>query len=247
MTAINAEGDLLTIGAVLSLLREEFPDIDITISKIRFLEAEGLVVPARTPTGYRKFSPAHVDRLRYTLRMQRDHFLPLRVIREQLEKLDQGIEVVDVRERRDAMTATSAAPAPAGASAASEKIEVPAELTIGELAEQTGLSMGDLHDLDKIKVIQRLEGSDKFAADALPSARIAADLKAHGLEPRHLRPIVSTANSQVDLIQRLIEPRLLASRTDEDEAALRAEAYEIAKLGLRLQNVLTRGRLSRSL
>lgn len=81
----------LTIGAVLALLRNEFPDADVTISKIRFLEAEGLVEPGRTPTGYRKFSTADVDRLRYTLRMQRDHFLPLKVIREHLDKIDRRL------------------------------------------------------------------------------------------------------------------------------------------------------------
>ena len=82
----NAVDQRLTIGAVLTILQNEFPDADVTLSKIRFLEAEGLVDPGRTPTGYRKFSPTDVDRLRYTLRMQRDHFLPLKVIREHLDQ-----------------------------------------------------------------------------------------------------------------------------------------------------------------
>ncbi|WP_241684225.1 MerR family transcriptional regulator [Actinomadura sp. J1-007] len=79
---------LMTIGDVLGLLRPDFPDI--TISKIRFLEAEGLVEPQRSPSGYRKFCDADVERLRYILRAQRDQYLPLRVIRQHLEALDRG-------------------------------------------------------------------------------------------------------------------------------------------------------------
>ena len=79
-------GDRLSIGAVLGRLREEFPDV--TISKIRFLEAEGLVRPARTASGYRQFTPADVDRLRFVLAAQRDHYLPLKVIKEQLDAAD---------------------------------------------------------------------------------------------------------------------------------------------------------------
>src|SRR5215813_1274905 len=80
---------LVTIGEVLAQLREEFPDV--TISKLRFLEAEGLVEPRRTPAGYRKYSAADIARLRYVLAAQRDRFLPLRVIREQLGAMDRGV------------------------------------------------------------------------------------------------------------------------------------------------------------
>src|SRR4051794_6994187 len=87
-----AAGALLSIGAVLGRLREEFPEV--TVSKIRFLEAEGLVEPQRTPSGYRKFAEKDVERLAYVLRVQRDHYLPLRVIREHLEALDRGEQAV---------------------------------------------------------------------------------------------------------------------------------------------------------
>lgn len=80
----------LTIGAVLAQVREEFPDV--SISKIRFLEAEGLLLPERTPAGYRVFRAGDVERLRYILRAQRDHFWPLKVIREALDALDRGLE-----------------------------------------------------------------------------------------------------------------------------------------------------------
>src|SRR5215831_7908060 len=83
---------MLSIGEVLGLLRPDFPDV--TISKLRFLEAEGLVEPMRAPSGYRKYTAAHVDRLRFVLAAQRDRYLPLRVIREQIEAMDRGERVV---------------------------------------------------------------------------------------------------------------------------------------------------------
>ncbi|MCG8922003.1 MerR family transcriptional regulator [Lentzea sp. CC55] len=83
MTAGRPQRGVIGIGAVLALLRPEFPDV--TISKIRFLEAEGLVRPARTASGYRQFSAADVERLRFVLSAQRDRYLPLKVIREQLD------------------------------------------------------------------------------------------------------------------------------------------------------------------
>jgi len=81
---------LRSIGQVLATLKVEFPDI--SISKIRFLESEGLLSPERAPSGYRRYSPHDVDRLRYILRVQRDHYLPLRVIREHLDAMDRGDE-----------------------------------------------------------------------------------------------------------------------------------------------------------
>src|SRR6059036_831332 len=83
-----ADSGLMSIGAVLSQLRDEFPEV--TISKIRFLESEGLVEPQRTPSGYRKFSADDVERLGHVLRMQRDHYLPLKVIREYLDAMERG-------------------------------------------------------------------------------------------------------------------------------------------------------------
>ena len=90
MAIVSKRSDLLTIGEVLNQVRSEFDDI--SISKIRFLEAEGLIVPSRTKSGYRKFSSADVDKLRYILRMQRDHYLPLKVIKEHIEAIDRGLK-----------------------------------------------------------------------------------------------------------------------------------------------------------
>ncbi len=90
MSAAVPARSLRSIGEVLATLRAEFPDV--TISKIRFLESEGLVEPARTASGYRKFSHEDVERLRYVLAAQRDHYLPLRVIKDHLDALDRGLE-----------------------------------------------------------------------------------------------------------------------------------------------------------
>ncbi|MEV4258124.1 MerR family transcriptional regulator, partial [Spirillospora sp. NPDC049652] len=102
---------LMTIGDVLGLLRAEFPDI--TISKIRFLEAEGLVEPQRSPSGYRKFGDADVARLRFVLTAQRDHYLPLRVIRQHLQALDRGEAPPPLGSRRPAAPEPRAGDRPA--------------------------------------------------------------------------------------------------------------------------------------
>ena len=90
MAIVSRRSDLFTIGEVLNQVRSEFDDI--SISKIRFLEAEGLIIPARTKSGYRKFSSNDVEKLRYILRMQRDHYLPLKVIKEHIEAIDRGLK-----------------------------------------------------------------------------------------------------------------------------------------------------------
>ncbi|HHW82394.1 MAG TPA: MerR family transcriptional regulator, partial [Actinomycetales bacterium] len=117
----------MTIGSVLSILKAEFPAV--TVSKLRFLEDQGLVTPSRTGSGYRKYSQADVERLRYTLTQQRDHFLPLRVIRENLEDLDAGRTVeVSRPARMVAIDGNLVAPARG------------ARVTARELAELTGAS-----------------------------------------------------------------------------------------------------------
>lgn len=95
------DSGLMSIGTVLNVLRDEFPEV--TISKIRFLESEGLIEPQRTPSGYRKFSANDVERLGHVLRMQRDHYLPLKVIREYLDALERGepVRLPSVGRQRD--------------------------------------------------------------------------------------------------------------------------------------------------
>ena len=234
---------LLTIGAVLDLLTSEFPDMDLSISKIRFLEAEGLVVPARTPSGYRKFSPADVDRLRYTLRMQRDHFLPLRVIREHLDKIDRGFEpvaVVDNQPRVPVSVPTAVIPVP------DLEADESVQITFSDLVEETGLSVRALVDLEKMGVITRDAETEQFNADAVEICLVVGQLLGYGLEPKHMRSVVSAATNQADLVEGLIGARL-ASATGSNREQLRSDAQDVAIQLLRLQSISIRAQLSRSL
>ena len=228
----------LTIGAVLALLRNEFPDADVTISKIRFLEAEGLVEPGRTPTGYRKFSTADVDRLRYTLRMQRDHFLPLKVIREHLDKIDRGFEPPTVAENAPRVvvdeTADDAIPAP---SLSSVRSTVTMSLT--DLAEQVEMSVPQVVELRQMKLIAPLPGTDEYGVDAVEVARGIAVLTQFGIEARHLRPVMNAADRQVQLISNLLGPKLAGSDAQAADE-VRDEAQELAKELLRLQSTVMR-------
>ncbi|MFA7265927.1 MAG: MerR family transcriptional regulator [Candidatus Nanopelagicales bacterium] len=232
----------LTIGAVLALLQDEYPDMDVTISKIRFLEAEGLVEPGRTPTGYRKFSAADVDRLRYTLTMQRDHFLPLRVIRDHLEKIDQGWEPAIVSDGAPTVPVpeadVSTIPAPE-----LNAVRVAVSLTMADLAEQAGMSIADLADLRDLKLIQRIPGSDEFGVDALEVARSIVELGKFGIEARHLTRVRSAAERQVELITERLGTQLASA--DADEAAeIRQQAKEMATQLLRLQSIIMRSALA---
>lgn len=234
----------LTIGAVLSILQSEFPEMDVTISKIRFLEAEGLVDPGRTPTGYRKFSTADVDRLRYTLTMQRDHFLPLRVIRDHLEKIDQGWDPPTIVESAPRVVTaeidTDLIPAPS--------LDQPSKsvtMSVTELAEQVDLTVSEVVNLRKMKMISEIPGTEDFGMDALEVARGIAALKPFGIEARHLRPVFNAADRQVELISGALGPDLAGTHATEESGDIRHEAQQLAAQLLRLQSLVTRSLLAR--
>ncbi|WP_336924080.1 transcriptional regulator FtsR [Aquipuribacter sp. SD81] len=218
----------LTIGEVLGVLREEFPDV--TISKIRFLEEQGLVEPDRTPSGYRKFSAAHVERLRRVLVLQRDHFLPLRVIREQLE---------------------AGAPGPAGPAA---PLDVPPfvrqvqdvedePLDLAELARRAGADEALVEELQAHGLVR--SGRDgAFGPDDLEVARAAVALAHHGVQPRHLRAFRTAADKEVDLVRQVVAPLRRSTRPGSaGEAA--DTAREVAAACLRLHAALVAGALDR--
>lgn len=227
----------LTIGAVLAILRDEFPDMDVTVSKIRFLEAEGLVEPGRTPTGYRKFSPDDVDRLRYTLRMQRDHFLPLKVIREHLEKIDQGWQPPEIPDSAPIVPGPEYGDEAVSVSPVISLVKTPISLTLTDIAEQSGLGVAEVVNLRKLKLINPESGTDEFGADALEIARAIASLGSHGIEARHLASVRNAAERQVELIKNLLAPRL--AHADQAEAqTIRSEAQDLAVEILRLQSIV---------
>lgn len=221
----------LTVGAVVRALVEEFPDV--TISKVRFLEAEGLVTPTRTASGYRQFSAADVDRIRYVLRAQRDRFWPLKVIRDSLEALDRGLtpgEGPDGRPRAPEPAPDPAVPTVEQLGAAREL-----RLTPGELAGSTGLDPADVADLASHGLLR--PGPDGLHGEAdLQVAHAAAGLAAHGLQARHLRTFRTAADREVGLVEQAVGPRRGA---DGDR-----RAAEVAHLCLTLHAALVRGGLA---
>ncbi|MFE5901954.1 MerR family transcriptional regulator [Streptomyces sp. NPDC056488] len=222
-----AAGDMVSIGTVLSLLRDEFPEV--TISKIRFLEAEGLVEPRRTASGYRKFGPQDVERLARILRMQRDHYLPLKVIREHLDALARGEEISlpAPGRRRDLLEGPweqEAEPPPTARLGRAELLAA-AEVTEAELAEWESYGL-----------IAETEGGG-YDPEAVTVARLVADLGRFGLEPRHLRAVKAAAEREAGLIEQVVAP-LRRHRNPQTRAHAEATAKELAAQSVRLHAAL---------
>mgnify|MGYP002629437184 FL=1 len=206
----------LSIGEVLSKLRTEFADI--TISKIRFLESEGLIDPQRTPSGYRKFTSVDLERLRYVLSAQRDQYLPLRVIKENLDALDRGLTP-------SVNPGSPAAPRLAtidGEFAPSNFIhDSQLRLSREELLQSSGLLEAQLAHLESFGLIE-IKGR-YFDADALAVARAVAEMASFGIEARHLRSFKTAADREVGLVEQVITPLL---RQKGSDAQARAEEVQ---------------------
>jgi DNA-binding transcriptional MerR regulator len=244
---------VLSIGDVLGLLRPEFPDV--TISKLRFLEAEGLIEPMRAPSGYRKYTRAHVERLRFVLTAQRDRYLPLRVIREQIEALDRGERVVGLAPLPSPpsvpapVPAARPAPVPVTPRVAPVAPIAPApaprtdfadntRLTREQLAERSGLDESGLVDLEQYGLL--VPGPNGFyGVEALTVARIAAQLAEYGLEGRHLRPYRATADREVGLLAQLVTTMAKQGSPGAREHALET-VHELAALCAQLHGALVR-------
>jgi DNA-binding transcriptional MerR regulator len=214
----------LTIGEVLTVLREDFPDV--TISKIRYLESEDLVHPQRTPSGYRKFSSADVARLRYVLAAQRDQYLPLRVIKEHLEALDRG-------EPLPGSTPPTAPPPEEEADTGS--------LTSEQFARASGLEAAQLAAVVQFGLLTPDADGRHPAAD-LPIARAAAGLARHGIEPRHLRVYQNGAEREAGLVEQLVAP-VLRARSEEARNRATEKLRELAALSAQLHGALLEARL----
>ncbi len=228
----------LSIGEVLGKLRGDFPDI--TISKIRFLESEGLIDPQRTPSGYRKFTSIDLERLRYVLSAQRDQYLPLRVIKENLDALDRGLEPAST---------PGAAPTPRLASVDGELTpshfagESDLRLSREELLESANLSDAQLVELESFGLIT-IRGR-YYDADALSVGRTVSAIAAFGIEPRHLRSFKSAADREIGLVEQVITP-LLAQKSSDAKARAEEVANELAALSVKLHAALVRAGLHRS-
>ena len=229
----------LSIGEVLSKLRGDFADI--TISKIRFLESEGLIEPQRTPSGYRKFTSADLDRLRYVLLAQRDQYLPLRVIKENLDALDRGLEPASVTggvaSPRPTLATVDGQASPASFGEISDL-----RLSREELLSASGLLDAQLVELETFGLIT-LRGRH-YDNDALSVAKAVVEMSGFGIEPRHLRSFKSAADREIGLIEQVITP-LTRQKNSESKARAQEVQREIASLSVRLHAALVRGGLNR--
>jgi len=220
----------ITIGETINLLKKEFPDV--TVSKVRFLESQGLINPERSRSGYREFAAGDIDRIRYILRQQRDHFLPLKVIKSKLTAWQRGEEpTVPVPEG-----------APAEAYFASSGISMKAE----ELARTAGIHTDLVRDLVRDGIIRpRGTAEDPtFTDDDLAIARASHRLVSRGFDTRHLRSMQRGANREADLIGQLAGPLIRHRNPASHRQA--AEILADAAQGVRdLQEALLRDQLRR--
>ncbi len=237
--ATNGARACMSIGEVLAHLRVDFPDT--TISKLRFLESERLVEPERTAAGYRKYSWDDVARLTYILTAQRDHYLPLRVIRDHLAAMDEG-EVppgaVSVRPSLVAVDAVSAVPD-------TDSGHGDVRLSRAELADEVGISDAQLRGLEQYGLVTA-HPAGYFDADAVEIARVVGQLAEFGVEPRHLRVYRSSADREIGLFEQVVAP-MARQRNPEARARAAETVRELAALSLRLHAALVQAGLRGSL
>lgn len=224
---------------MLDQLRPEYSGI--SIPKIRFLEDKGLIKPERTAAGYRKFSADDVDRLRYVLRMQRDHYLPLKVIGEHLDAIDRGLEPPPI-ESVVPTVPTVALAADGLPSAGSFAARSDVRISRRELLKIADISAPLLDELEQFGLITAKAGTGHFDADALVIATTARGLAGFGFEPRHLRAFKTAADREVGLVEQVVAPlqrgRDAAARGRADDAI-----SEIASLSVRLHATLVKAGL----
>ncbi|MBP2054908.1 DNA-binding transcriptional MerR regulator [Streptomyces griseochromogenes] len=215
----------MSIGTVLNALRDEFPEV--TISKIRFLESEGLIEPQRTPSGYRKFSAGDVERLAHVLRMQRDHYLPLKVIREHLEAMERGeaVQLPVVGRQRTGEDVP-------------EQVERPTVARVGRAAllAAAGIDEGELREWESYGLIAPLEDG-AYEAEAVTVASLVAELGRFGIEPRHLRVMKAAADREAGLVDQVVAP-LKRHRNPQTRAHAEARTKELAALTTKLHAAL---------
>jgi DNA-binding transcriptional MerR regulator len=235
----TASHAFLSIGEVLAQLRPDFPDV--TISKIRFLEAEGLIEPERTPSGYRKFSREDVSRLRYVLTAQRDQYLPLRVIKAHLEAIDRGLEPPDAAgggpQVPRALVAADGLPGADTFGRDTSELR----LSRDELIAAAAIDPAQLSQLEQFGLVAARPGGF-YDGDALVIAKTVAEMSRFGLEPRHLRAFRAAADREVGLVEQVVAP-LVRQRNPEARGRAEEVARELAALSVKLHATLVRSGL----
>ena len=230
----------ITIGQAVADLKAEFPDADIKESKIRHLENEGLVEPERTPSGYRKYSIEDMEKLRYIVRAQREHYLPLRVIKEHLDALDRGLEPPPVSGSPRIPGGLLANPAPGVESLLASSADV--RISRRELVKTAEITDETLDALENFGLVRPRAGSKHYDADALVIAKVAGELAAYGIEPRHLRAFKTAADREVGLMEQVISP-IRRSREEGAEGRAAQTVDEMAVLSVRLHAALVKAGL----
>lgn len=221
-----------SIGEVLVTVKTEFPDI--TISKIRFLESEGLIEPERTPSGYRKFYAKDLERLRAILKMQRDEYLPLKVIKERLLEQEAGTTEAEAPLAEDA-------PEPA-----EELAEPPTglQMSIDEMSAATGIDRERIQELESFGLVSSHgpESARYYDGDDYIVLSILKDFFRYGVEPRHLTMYKHFAEREATFFESIVMPQLRQRNPDARRTAS-TSLTELAKASRKLKSALLRTNL----
>ena len=246
----------MSIGEVLGVLQPDFPDV--TVSKIRFLESEGLIDPERTASGYRKFYQRDLDRLRFILTLQRDSYLPLKVIRERLAEFDAGLVPAVAAAGNGSTTTGGTGPAAAAAvetasRAPRPEVEVDEDLAEAtsalhlnesDLAAAAGLEPNEVALLREFGIIvpHGMNGDAYYDQDDLIVGRIARDFLQFGVEPRHLKMFRQFAEREAALFEQIVLPAL-RNRSPETRKQATQSLSELARLSKKLRHAFLRQNL----
>ena len=230
-SAVPGSGVLPTtgIGDVLKQLKPDFPEV--TVSKIRFLESEGLISPRRSNSGYRRFAPEDISRLRYILTLQRDNYLPLKVIREQLDAMDEG-KVTPVAAKPSVKGAVSAEQLRTVGSRRLTRADVTARATVDDAFTTSLIRMG----------LITADASGFFSVDDVHIVQLAQQLTEHGFDARHLKSLMTIANRQYDMVSVVSEPLAHARDLNAKQRSLET-AREVSALLISLNTALIKGNL----
>ena len=224
----------MTIGEVVLRLRSAYPDL--SISKVRFLEEEGLVAPERTAGGYRKFSQTDVSRVEMILRLQKDHFLPLAVIREKLSDFDRGRIPSELQRSPVGMTE----PLPLS-------VEDEGPFAIETAPTALGIPVTFIRELAEfgLVVIARLDGADSLERGDVQIVHAAWDMRRFGIEPRHLRMYENFADREAALFSQILMPAF-RHRTPDTKQKLSETLTELGSLTDELKGRMLRRALGKA-
>jgi DNA-binding transcriptional MerR regulator len=233
---LSRSRDYLSIGEVLESVKADFPDV--SISKIRFLESEGLISPERTPSGYRKFYEADVKRLRYILSLQRDQFLPLKVIRERLDQIETNGGAYPAR---DPSSAPAAPDLPAAQVAGEEVDATGVSFDRAELQRMTELTDEQVRGLEDFGLLSA-DGADRYDEADLLIAKAAKGFFEFGVEPRHLRMFRQVVDRELGFIDQIVSPVAL-KRDPEGQREAERSKRELIALSRRMHDGVLRAGL----